>query len=143
MSSDYTIDMFYSDFDEIRPLMELTKDVKIPRDEWPVINIDDTIYGVNPNLPEARIMRYLQSKYGKVEGGGYGFRILATLFFIRENHNRLMQEGLVRYDEDVYTEVCPELIQVLLESSLSKDLHEFDSKNLKKIVKATRRALRD
>ena len=153
MTPDYTVDMFCCDHDEMAPLMELTRDVKIPEDEWPRINIEGTIYGVNPNVPEARTMRFFTSKYGRAKGSDYGMRFMSIMWFIIKNRDRLTQKGLIRSDDNGPAEIREELLQVLLESfirpkppvisptsSLAKNFPDFD---LKKVINAAKRLLKD
>ncbi len=155
MKAKYTVDMLCADHDEMAPLMELTKGVRIPQDEWPRINIEGTTYSMNPNIPDARTMRFFMSKYGRVRGSDYGMRFLSIMWFIIRHRRRLVRDGLVRCDDTGRMEVCEELLQVLLESfsppkppvifptsslAKAKRFPEFD---LGKVIKSARLLIKD
>ena len=117
--SDYNVDTLCKDHVEMLPMIRVLKDVEITEVEWPEINIEGTIYGVNPNNPVADIMGFFKTKYGQSKATDYGWRFLSIIWFISENHDALVRERLIQHDSSTHTLIREELLQVMLDSFIS------------------------
>ncbi|GAH18831.1 unnamed protein product [marine sediment metagenome] len=151
--SDYSIDMFCKDHDEMIPMLRVLKHIEIPESEWPNVNIEGTIYGLNPNNAVADTLGFFKTKYGQSKATDYGWRFLSIIWFINENKGALMKKRLVRDDASGQTIIRDELLQVLLDSfippkppvifpttPLSDRRHTF---SLSKVLKAVKPLIRD
>jgi len=153
--SDYTVDMFSQDYDEMIPVLKSLKHVKLPDEEWPIVNLaldeiqkaigmtSDRLqrivdqlekkgllkepgdiggigYRLNPNDPSADTVGFFRSKYGQSKGRDYAIRFLSTIWFINDNRDALIEEGLIR-KESGQTMVEEELIRVILDSFSSPE----------------------
>ncbi len=145
--SDYSIDMFCNDHDQLLPIIQVVETIKIPAHEWPKINIEGKIFGLNPNLPQVDTVHFFTNKYGKDKGFDFAWRFLEIIRFINKNRGNLLKEGLIK-DAGNHTEIRDELLQALLdsfstvqspaifpESSLESKSKEF---SYRKVIKATK-----
>ena len=114
--SDYTLDMFCKDHDEMRPMLKVLQNIEIPEDEWPKIDIEGTIYGLNPNNPISDTIGFFRAKYGQSKATDYATRFLSIIWFINDNHDALIKEGLIQEDSSGATLIRDELLQVILDS---------------------------
>ena len=114
--SDYSIDMFSEDHDEMLPLLRVLKDIRIPEDNWPKFNVEGTVFSLDPNNAAADTIGFFITKYGREKGTDYGWRFLNVMQFVEENKDALIKERLVEALASGRTSICDELLQVLLGS---------------------------
>jgi hypothetical protein len=115
---DYTIDMFCDDHDRLIPILQAVEGIKIPEDEWPKINIEDTIYSLNPHFPQVDTVKYFIGKYGKERGTDYAWRFLEVIGFINKQKGNLLKDGMLKIS-DTHSYVTEEILKVILDSFIS------------------------
>ena len=113
--SDYTVDMFCVDHDRLLPILQAVEGIELTESEWPKINIEGTIYALNPNFPEVDTIRFFTEKYGKKQGFDYAVRFLEIIRFINKHRKKLIRDQLVK-TAGSHSEVVEELLQVMLDS---------------------------
>ena len=107
--------MFCDDHDHLLPILQAVEGIELTEDDWPKLNIEGTIYALNPNFPEVDILRFFYEKYGKKQGVDYSWRFLRIIWFINKHRNSLIIDQLAK-GAGSHSEVAKELLQVLLDS---------------------------
>lgn len=154
--SDYSIDMFSKDHDEMLPILKLLDKVEIPEEECPKFRIGRDIFSLNPNDRTGDTLGFFVTKYGRAKGRDYGFRFLNVMWFIEENKGALIKKRLVKVGANKRTIIRDELLQVLLSSFIppkppvifpTTSLRDKDDKynefSLPKVLEAVKPLMKD
>ena len=144
--------MFCADHDHLLLILQAVEGIELTEDEWPKINIEGTIYALNPNFPEVDTVRFFTEKYGEKQGFDYAWRFLEIMKFINKNRKNLIKDQLMRVTGS-HSEVAAELLQIMLDSfspayspvifpqsTLQSKSGEF---NYTKVLKATKSIMKE
>ena len=139
--------MFCTDNDHLLPILQAVKGIELPENEWPKINIEGTIYALNPHFPQVDTLKFFIDKYGEEKGTDYAWRFLEIIGFINKYNKNLAEDRVLKVSGS-HSEVVEELLQVLLssfspaqppaifpKSALQSASGEF---NYNKVLKATK-----
>jgi hypothetical protein len=111
----YTIDMLCDDHDHLIPILQAVEGIMIPENEWPKINIEGTVYSLNPHFPQVDTVRYFIRKYGKDRGTDYAWRFLEIIGFIDKYKENLIRDGMLK-PSGSRSDVAEEILKVILDS---------------------------
>jgi hypothetical protein len=139
--SDYTIEMFQTDFDRLVPLLFKYRDLESLEQKKEEVKAEDAFLDIVAQFVE---------KYGSVKGTDYQMRFLSTMQFLEHYSKDLLRDGLINEAKEVSTHIPGQLLSLMLNSfkapqapnlypssSLHNQYHEF---NYKKVLKAFRAA---
>lgn len=116
----YTYEMFLEDGTAIADGLELTQDVRVPQDEWPVAHFSDVSYRINQNTTLARSYGYFHSKYGTT-GTDFLWQWQSTIEFLSKYQVTLGKLGLVNRNDLGELEAHEDLVRMLLDSFRDPD----------------------
>jgi hypothetical protein len=138
--SDYTIEMFYKDHNEVIPIFAHYQDLE---------TLNRNNEERNPEKAVLDVVKYFVNKYGKARGTDYEIRFLSIYQFIEHYQKDLLEKGLISYTSSESTQIPNSLLETLLDSfrppqppnpmpssSLFNERHEFNYKKVLKTVKS-------
>jgi hypothetical protein len=139
--SEYTIEMFHTDYETVIPVIMKYRDLEsleAPKEE------------VKPENAFMDIVGVFLEKYGNARGTDYQMRFLSVMQFIEHYAKDLLKDGLIVENQDITTRIPNEILSLLLDSFkapqapnpypsswLHNTNHEF---NYKKVLKAYKTA---
>jgi hypothetical protein len=139
--SDYTYEMFQTDFDRIVPLLFKYRDLE---------KLEGQKEEVKPEDAFLEIVAQFVEKYGGTKGTDYQMRFLSMMQFLEHYARDLVKDGLMTDAKEISTHVPDRLLNLMLDSfkapqppspypssKLHNQYHEF---NYKKVLKAFRAA---
>jgi hypothetical protein len=137
--SDYSIEMFHSDFERVVPLLFKYRDLE---------KLEGKPEEDKPENAFLDIVTKFLEKYGNVKGSDYQMRFLSVMQFLEHYTKELLKDGLINEASEASTRIPNELLGLLLDSFkspqppnpypssyLHNQYHEF---NYKKVLKAYR-----
>jgi hypothetical protein len=135
--SEYTIEMFQTDFDRVIPLLFKYRDLE---------SLENKTEEVKPEDAFLEIVKQFVEKYGNAQGMDYQMRFLSVMQFLEHYSRDLLRDGLITDAKESTTNVPLQLLGLLLasfkspqppspfpSSTLHNQYHEF---NYKKVLKA-------